>query len=163
MIILAKFAVENGWVTGFNNQDAQVGVTSIDITLDRIYRVFKHNSFHVSEKGMQVRGSSEVVPIPSRSGGDDFWKLEPGNWLISSSTLRLELPSDVAVSISTLPEIAQNGVVILDQMLPSGFYGQLQFTLQNACGVTFITPGTSVGRLTFHEVSARYPSTGVFA
>lgn len=164
MIILPKFAVENDWVSGLNNPVTQLEGASIDFTLDNIYRVFDHNSFHISEDGMKERGASGLMATPSRREGvAPFWCLKRDDWYIAESNLRLELPADIAVLISTLPEVVQNGVVVLDRMLPAGYSGILQFTLNNLCGETFITPGTRIGTLTFVEVSDRYPTVGVFA
>ena len=154
---------ENQWVTGLDNEYYQVDSTSIHFTLDRIFNVFDHNSFHISEEGMKEREASELVMTPHRGGGSAFWRLPRGEWYTALSNVHLKLPEDVAVLIATLPEVVGNGLVILDRIIPAGFEGQLQFNLHNLCGDTFITSGTRVGTLTFVEVSSRYPSAGVFA
>lgn len=164
MFINPKVAIEQGWVSGINNQNVQVQPNAIDFTLDRLFNI-NDNEFIVckdpanaNKEMKQMRGGAELAPSPDRRTGVQFFNLDTGSYDMLSDVF-VELPDGVAAMLVTRSTFVRNGLFLVSGLYDTGFKGHVGCVLHNMLGAAKVEKGTRVGQIIFIEAS----SAGVYA
>ncbi len=163
MVIHPATAVANSWVVG-DIGSYEIGAVGILFPLDTLFILHKHNSFHIGHEGFQPRGMKVQEPTAERRNpSHKYWRLANNFCYIGQTNMEVIVPEGVVATIHTLPEFMANGVIIQTSIIPGGYRGQLEYTIQNIFGDTYVTTGTMIGSLIFMEMTDEYPSQPRFA
>lgn len=150
MIIKPEVAVEKEWVKSYVNRGLTINNTGIELSLDKLWKMRNSNILHISNEGIQSRGSKWIDPIRSRRNPElEYWNLRNNSYFECESEVRVELPSDVAIMIFALPELIDNGVIIPPTLLEGGWEGNVRFTLGVNHGAIDVATGTRIATMVF--------------
>ncbi|MGH9270205.1 MAG: dCTP deaminase, partial [Ilumatobacteraceae bacterium] len=75
--------------------DALVQPSSVDVRLDRLFRVFRNHTAGVIDVKQDLTGLTELIEIPD----DGVFMLHPGEFVLGSTLERVALPDDLVARI----------------------------------------------------------------
>lgn len=149
MFINPNTAIENGWITGITDPEKQIQPNAIDFTLDKLYSI-SDNLFVISEEGgKQMRGGSEMAPVPDRASGINFWTLQAGRVYDGMSNISVDLPEGVAAMLIVRSTFNRNGIFLTSGLYDSGYKGHIGFAIHNRSDIARVGVGTRIGQIKF--------------
>ena len=131
--------------------DALMQPASLDVRVDRLFRVFRNSRYPFIDVKSELEGLTELVEID----GDEPFILHPGEFVLGSTLERIALPDDLVLSLQSLPlltslnlfgaELSENALASLDlPRLDALFLGDV--TMKPA---------------TLNRIRARHPATAL--
>ena len=75
--------------------DALVQPSSVDVRLDRLFRVFRNHTAGVIDVKLDLTGLTELIEIAD----DGVFMLHPGEFVLGSTLERVALPDDLVARI----------------------------------------------------------------
>ena len=150
--ILAE--VDRGRV-GLNPWDpAMVQPSSIDVRLDRFFRVFENHRYpHIDPAEDQSELTREVVV----EGNDDPFILHPGEFALGSTYEVVSLPDDIAARVEGKSSLGRLGLLThaTAGFIDPGFTGHVTLELANVATLPIkLWPGMKIGQLCFFRLSS---------
>ena len=150
--ILAE--VDRGRV-GLNPWDpAMVQPSSIDVRLDRFFRVFENHRYpHIDPAEDQSELTREVVV----EGNDDPFILHPGEFALGSTYEVVSLPDDIAARVEGKSSLGRLGLLThaTAGFIDPGFSGHVTLELSNVATLPIkLWPGMKIGQLCFFRLSS---------
>ena len=150
--ILAE--VDRGRV-GLNPWDpAMVQPSSIDVRLDRFFRVFENHRYpHIDPAEDQSELTREVVV----EGHDDPFILHPGEFALGSTYEVVSLPDDIAARVEGKSSLGRLGLLThaTAGFIDPGFTGHVTLELANVATLPIkLWPGMKIGQLCFFRLSS---------
>lgn len=160
MIINPRIAIKEGWVKGIKDEEKQIQPNAIDFTLDRIFQI-SHNDLIVyvdpetNEEVRQMRGVSEITPIPHRSSRAEFFHLQGKTSYDCMSDVFVTLPNGVAALLVVRSTYNRNGIFLTAGVYDSLFTGNIGFALHNLSnGSAKIQKGMRIGQIMFIQADS---------
>ena len=132
--------------------------SSIDIRLDRYFRVFENHRYpHIDPAQEQADLTRPVEPDP-----DDPFILHPGEFALGSVYEVVTLPDDIAARVEGKSSLGRLGLLThaTAGFIDPGFSGHVTLELSNVATLPIkLWPGMKIGQLCFFRLSypAEYP------
>ena len=132
--------------------------SSIDVRLDRYFRVFENHRYpHIDPAQDQAELTRPVQPE-----GDDPFILHPGEFALGSVYEVVSLPADVAARVEGKSSLGRLGLLThaTAGLIDPGFTGHVTLELSNVATLPIkLWPGMKIGQLCFFRLSsaAEYP------
>ena len=132
--------------------------SSIDVRLDRYFRVFVNTRYtHIDPSLQQDELTSLVEPE-----GDEPFVLHPGEFVLGSTFEQLTLPDDLAGRLEGKSSLGRLGLLTHSTagFIDPGFTGHITLELSNVANLPItLWPGMKIGQLCLFRLSspAEYP------
>ncbi len=127
--------------------------SSIDVRLDRYFRVFENHRYpHIDPAEDQPDLTRPVEP----EGGEPFI-LHPGEFVLGSTYEIITLPDDVAARLEGKSSLGRLGLLTHSTagFIDPGFSGHVTLELSNAATLPIkLWPGMKIGQLCFFRLSS---------
>jgi dCTP deaminase len=127
--------------------------SSVDVRLDRFFRVFENHKYSVidpsAEQGELTR---EVVVAP-----DEFFVLHPGEFVLASTYEVISLPDDIAGRLEGKSSLGRLGLLTHSTagFIDPGFSGHITLELSNVANLPVkLFPGMKIGQLCLIKLSS---------
>jgi dCTP deaminase len=127
--------------------------SSIDVRLDRFFRVFENHRYpHIDPATEQSELTREVEPI-----GQEPFILHPGEFVLGSTYEVVSLPDDVAARLEGKSSLGRLGLLTHSTagFIDPGFSGHVTLELSNVATLPIkLYPGMKIGQLCFFRLSS---------
>ena len=148
-----KAEIESGRV-GIDPYDpAMVQPSSIDVRLDRFFRVFENHKYpHIDPSVEQADLTREV----STESGEPF-VLHPGEFVLGSTFEVVSLPNDVAARLEGKSSLGRLGLLTHSTagFIDPGFSGHVTLELANVATLPILLwPGMKIGQVCFFRMTS---------
>lgn len=132
--------------------------SSIDVRLDRFFRVFNNSRYtHIDPSIQQDELTTLVEP-----NGDEAFVLHPGEFVLGSTLEIVTLPDDVASRLEGKSSLGRLGLITHSTagFIDPGFSGHITLELSNVANLPIMLwPGMKIGQLCLIRLStpAQHP------
>jgi dCTP deaminase len=145
--------VDNGRVGLEPYDDEMVQPSSVDVRLDRHFRVFENHRYpHIDPAADQPDLTRSVEPE-----GDEPFILHPGEFVLGSTYEQVTLPDDVAARLEGKSSLGRLGLLTHSTagFIDPGFSGHVTLELSNVATLPIkLWPGMKIGQLCFFLLSS---------
>jgi dCTP deaminase len=127
---------------------ADIQPSSVDLHLDRYFRVFRNHSMRVIDVKEDQENLSELVEIRE----DDAFVLHPGEFALGSTAERVKLPDDLVARLEGKSSLGRLGLLIHSTagFVDAGWDGHLTLELSNVATLPItLYPGMKIGQISF--------------
>jgi dCTP deaminase len=132
---------------------AMLQPSSIDIRLDRFFRVFNNTKYtHIDPKLQQDELTSMV-----EKDNDDAFVLHPGEFVLGSTYELVTLPDDLAGRLEGKSSLGRLGLLTHSTagFIDPGFSGHITLELSNVANLPItLWPGMKIGQLCLFRLSS---------
>jgi len=133
--------------------EAMMQPSSIDIRLDRFFRVFENHRYpHIDPAQEQSELTREVEPV-----GDEPFILHPGEFVLGSTYELIALPDDIAARLEGKSSLGRLGLLTHSTagFIDPGFSGHVTLELSNVATLPIkLYPGMKIGQFCFFRLSS---------
>lgn len=130
---------------------AMLQPSSIDVRLDRFFRVFQNSRYtHIDPAQQQDELTTVVEPA-----GDDPFVLHPGEFVLGSTFESVTLPDDLAGRLEGKSSLGRLGLLTHSTagFIDPGFTGHITLELSNVANLPIaIYPQMKIGQLAFFQL-----------
>jgi dCTP deaminase len=153
-----KAEIESGRVGIDPYEPTMVQPSSIDVRLDRFFRVFENHRYpHIDPSVEQSDLTREVEAI-----GDEPFVLHPGEFVLGSTYEVVTLPNNVAARLEGKSSLGRLGLLTHSTagFIDPGFSGHVTLELANVATLPILLyPGMKIGQVCFFQMTseAEYP------
>jgi len=127
--------------------------SSIDVRLDRYFRVFENHRYpHIDPSTEQQDLTREVATL-----GDEPFVLHPGEFVLGSTYEVVTLPNDVAARLEGKSSLGRLGLLTHSTagFIDPGFSGHITLELSNVANLPVkLFPGMKIGQLCLIKLSS---------
>ncbi len=127
--------------------------SSIDVRLDRFFRVFNNSQYtHIDPSIQQDELTTLVEPK-----GEDAFVLHPGEFVLGSTLEIVTLPDDVASRLEGKSSLGRLGLITHSTagFIDPGFSGHITLELSNVANLPIMLwPGMKIGQLCLIRLSS---------
>src|SRR6201747_1963846 len=127
--------------------------SSIDVRLDRFFRVFQNSRYtHIDPAQQQDELTTPVEP-----DGDDPFVLHPGEFVLASTFEVISLPDDVAGRLEGKSSLGRLGLLTHSTAgwIDPGFSGHVTLELSNVATLPIkLWPGMKIGQMCLFRTSS---------
>jgi dCTP deaminase len=145
--------VDTGRVVLEPYDEAMVQPSSVDVRLDRFFRVFENHRYpHIDPASEQP----DLTRLVETSGADPF-VLHPGEFVLASTFEVVTLPDDVAARLEGKSSLGRLGLLTHSTagFIDPGFSGHVTLELSNVATLPIMLwPGMKIGQLCFFRLSS---------
>jgi dCTP deaminase len=128
--------------------DEAVQPSSVDLRVDRYFRVFRNDTTPYIDPKQAQEDLTELVEV----SGDGAFILHPGEFVLGSTLERVKLPDDVVARLEGKSSLGRLGLLIHSTagFVDSGWDGHLTLELSNVANLPIaIYPGMRIGQISF--------------
>jgi dCTP deaminase len=132
--------------------DELVQPSSVDVRLDRLFRVFRNHTAGVIDVKKDLSGLTEEVEIAA----DGVFMLHPGEFVLGSTFERVRVPDDLVARIEGKSSLGRLGLLIHSTagFVDSGFEGHITLELANVASLPItLYPGMKIGQISFMRMT----------
>jgi dCTP deaminase len=133
--------------------DAMVQPSSVDVRLDRFFRLFDNHKYAVIDPAQDQPDLTRLVEVD----GDDPFILHPGEFVLGSTYETVTLPDDVAARLEGKSSLGRLGLLTHSTagFIDPGFSGHVTLELSNVATLPIkLWPGMKIGQLCFFRLSS---------
>ena len=126
---------------------------SIDVRLDRWFRLFDNHRYPVIDPAVEQSELTHLVDV----GPDDPFILHPGEFVLGATYERITLPDDIAARLEGKSSLGRLGLLTHSTagFIDPGFTGHVTLELSNTATMPIkLWPGMRVGQLCFFRLSS---------
>ena len=127
--------------------------SSVDVRLDRFFRVFENHRYEVIDPSIeQSELTREVAVAP-----EDFFILHPGEFVLASTYEVITLPDDIAGRLEGKSSLGRLGLLTHSTagFIDPGFSGHITLELSNVANLPVkLYPGMKIGQLCLIKLSS---------
>lgn len=138
--------------------------SSIDVRLDRFFRVFENHRYPHIDPAVEQPDLTRMIEPP----GDEPFILHPGEFVLASSYEVVTLPEDIASRLEGKSSLGRLGLLTHSTagFIDPGFSGHVTLELSNVATLPIkLWPGMKIGQLCMFRLTSPaerpYGSTGV--
>ena len=127
--------------------------SSIDLHLDRRFRVFRNSRYPYIDVREEQPELTELVEI----NGDEPFILHPGEFVLGSTLERVALPNDVVARLDGKSSLGRLGLLIHSTagFVDPGWDGNLTLELSNVANLPItLYDGMKIGQISFQRMSS---------
>ncbi len=147
-------ALESGRLGVDPFDPAMVQPSSIDVRLDRFFRVFDNSKYtHIDPKLRQ----DELTSLVEKDGDDDPFVLHPGEFVLASTFELFTLPDDLAGRLEGKSSLGRLGLLTHSTagFIDPGFSGHITLELSNVANLPItLWPGMKIGQLCLFQLTS---------
>lgn len=145
--------IDKGRVVLEPYDEAMIQPSSVDIRLDRYFRVFENHRYpHIDPAVEQPELTRQVEP-----DAEEPFILHPGEFVLASSYEVVTLPDDVAARLEGKSSLGRLGLLTHSTagFVDAGFSGHVTLELSNVATLPIkLWPGMKIGQLCFFRLSS---------
>ena len=133
--------------------DAMVQPSSVDVRLDRYFRLFDNHKYAVIDPAQDQPDLTRLVEVDA----DDAFVLHPGEFVLGSTFETVTLPDDVAARLEGKSSLGRLGLLTHSTagFIDPGFSGHVTLELSNVATLPIkLWPGMKIGQLCFFRLSS---------
>ncbi|MHB1486982.1 MAG: dCTP deaminase [Acidimicrobiales bacterium] len=122
--------------------------SSVDLHVDRFFRLFRNHSMRVIDVKEDQEELTELVEV--RDG--DALILHPGEFVLGSTAERVALPADLVARLEGKSSLGRLGLLIHSTagFVDAGWDGHLTLELSNVANLPItVYPGMKIGQISF--------------
>lgn len=127
--------------------------SSVDVRLDRFFRVFENHRYAVIDPSEEQNELTRLVDPE----GDEPFVLHPGEFVLGSTFERVGLGDDVAARLEGKSSLGRLGLLTHSTagFIDPGFSGHVTLELSNVANLPIkLWPGMKIGQLCFFQLSS---------
>jgi len=146
-------AIESGVVKLEPYDPAMVQPSSIDVRLDRFFRVFENHRYPHIDPAVEQPDLTRLV----EPEGDDPFILHPGEFALGSTFEVVSLPDDIASRLEGKSSLGRLGLLTHSTagFIDPGFSGHVTLELSNVATLPIkLWPGMKIGQLCLFRLSS---------
>lgn len=131
---------------------SMVQPSSIDVTVDRYFRVFRNHTTDIIDVKQNLEDLTELVEIAE----DDRFILHPGEFVLGATAERVKLADDLVARLEGKSSLGRLGLLIHSTagFVDAGWDGYLTLELSNVATLPItIYPGMKIGQLSFLQMT----------
>ncbi|HLV04489.1 dCTP deaminase [uncultured Georgenia sp.] len=132
---------------------AMVQPASIDVRLDRWFRLFDNHRYPVIDPAQDQSDLTRLVEVDP----DEPFVLHPGEFALASTYELLTLPPDIAARLEGKSSLGRLGLLTHSTagFIDPGFTGHVTLELSNTATLPItLWPGMKIGQLCFFQLSS---------
>ena len=133
--------------------EAMVQPSSVDVRLDRFFRVFENHKYSVIDPSIeQSELTREVIVEPN-----EHFILHPGEFVLASTYEIITLPDDIAGRLEGKSSLGRLGLLTHSTagFIDPGFSGHITLELSNVANLPVkLFPGMKIGQLCLIKLSS---------
>ncbi|UIJ35248.1 dCTP deaminase [Allobranchiibius sp. GilTou73] len=132
---------------------AMMQPSSIDIRMDRFFRLFDNHKYPFIDPAADQEDLTRLVEVES---GEPF-VLHPGEFVLGSTYERVTLPDDIAARVEGKSSLGRLGLLThaTAGFVDPGFNGHVTLELSNVATLPIkLWPGMKIGQLCFFQLSS---------
>jgi len=144
--------------------DGCIQPSSVDLRLDRLFRVFLNHTMPVIDVKEDLEDLTRLVTIPP----EDRFILHPGEFVLASTFEKVGVPNDLVARIEGKSSLGRLGLLIHSTagFIDAGFQGHITLELSNVANLPItLYPGMKIGQISFLRMTTPadvpYGSSGV--
>ncbi|MQS06995.1 dCTP deaminase [Streptomyces alkaliphilus] len=145
--------IETGRVTIDPYDPEMVQPSSIDVRLDRYFRVFENHRYpHIDPAVEQPDLTRTIEPV-----GDEPFILHPGEFVLASTYELIGLPEDIASRLEGKSSLGRLGLLTHSTagFIDPGFRGHVTLELSNVATLPIkLWPGMKIGQLCLFRLTS---------
>jgi dCTP deaminase len=125
--------------------------SSVDLTIDRYFRVFRNHTTGVIDVKENMEELTELVEIPEDQT-DGVFMLHPGEFVLGSTAERIKLPTDLVGRLEGKSSLGRLGLLIHSTagFIDAGWDGHVTLELSNIATLPItLYPGMKIGQISF--------------
>lgn len=133
-------------------EPAMVQPSSIDVRLDRYFRLFDNHKYAVIDPAEE---QSDLTRLVAAAPGEAFI-LHPGEFALGSTLEQVALPDDVAARLEGKSSLGRLGLLTHSTagFIDPGFVGHVTLELSNVATLPIkLWPGMKIGQMCFFRLS----------
>ena len=133
--------------------DAMVQPSSVDVRLDRFFRLFDNHKYPVIDPAQDQPDLTRLVEVAP----DEPFVLHPGEFVLGATHERVTLPDDVAARLEGKSSLGRLGLLTHSTagFIDPGFTGHVTLELSNVATLPItLWPGMKIGQLCFFRLSS---------
>ena len=126
--------------------------SSVDLHLDRLFRVFLNHTMSIIDVKSDLSGLTEAVEIAE----DDVFILHPGEFVLGSTYERVALPDDLVARLEGKSSLGRLGLLIHSTagFVDAGWDGHLTLELSNVANLPItLYPRMKIGQISFMQMT----------
>jgi dCTP deaminase len=127
--------------------------SSVDLHLDRRFRVFRNNRYPYIDVRTDQPELTELVEVV----GDEPFILHPGEFVLGSTFERVQLPNDLVARLEGKSSLGRLGLLIHSTAgyVDPGWEGNLTLELSNVANLPItLYDGMKIGQISFQRLSS---------
>ncbi len=131
---------------------ATVQPSSIDVRVDRMFRVFRNHTASVLDVKLDLSGLTELIEVEP----EGVFMLHPGEFALGSTLERVTVPDDLVARIEGKSSLGRLGLLIHSTagFIDAGFDGHVTLELANVASLPItIYPGMKIGQISFMQMT----------
>jgi dCTP deaminase len=133
--------------------ESMVQPSSVDVRLDRFFRVFENHKYSVNDPSIeQSELTREVIVEPN-----EHFILHPGEFVLASTYEIITLPDDIAGRLEGKSSLGRLGLLTHSTagFIDPGFSGHITLELSNVANLPVkLFPGMKIGQLCLIKLSS---------
>ena len=145
--------IQSGRVAVEPFDEAMIQPSSVDVRLDKFFRVFENHKYSVIDPSIeQPELTREVV-----ADGDEPFILHPGEFVLASTYEVITLPDDIAGRLEGKSSLGRLGLLTHSTagFIDPGFSGHITLELSNVANLPVkLFPGMKIGQLCLIKLSS---------
>ncbi len=127
--------------------------SSVDVRLDRFFRVFENHKYSVIDPSIEQSELTREVAVT----GDEHFILHPGEFVLASTYEVITLPDDIAGRLEGKSSLGRLGLLTHSTagFIDPGFSGHITLELSNVANLPVkLFPGMKIGQLCLIRLSS---------
>jgi dCTP deaminase len=132
--------------------DGCIQPSSVDLHVDRYFRLFRNHSSRVIDVREDQEDLTELVDV----GEEEPLILHPGEFLLGSTQEKITLPDDLVARLEGKSSLGRLGLLIHSTagFVDAGWDGHLTLELSNVANLPItIYPGMKIGQISFLQMT----------
>jgi dCTP deaminase len=148
-----KAGISGGRIRLDPYEPAMVQPSSVDVRLDRLFRLFSNHKYGVIDPAEDQPELTYLVNVEA----DRPFILHPGEFVLASTYEQVSLPDDVAARLEGKSSLGRLGLLTHSTagFIDPGFTGHVTLELSNVATLPIkLWPGMKIGQLCFFQLSS---------
>jgi dCTP deaminase len=145
--------VESGRVGIDPYEPKMIQPSSIDVRLDKFFRVFENHKYEVIDPSKEQPELTREIEV----GNDEHFILHPGEFVLASTYEVVTLPDDIAARLEGKSSLGRLGLLTHSTagFIDPGFSGHITLELSNVANLPVkLFPGMKIGQLCLVKLSS---------
>ncbi len=134
-------------------EEAMIQPSSVDVRLDKFFRVFENHKYSVIDPSIEQAELTREVVVE----GDEHFILHPGEFVLASTYEVITLPDDIAGRLEGKSSLGRLGLLTHSTagFIDPGFSGHITLELSNVANLPVkLFPGMKIGQLCLIKLSS---------
>jgi len=132
--------------------EALLQPSSVDVRVDRLFRVFHNNRYPFIDVKVEQAELTELVEVEE----EHPFVLHPGEFVLGSTLERIRLPDDLVARLEGKSSLGRLGLLIHSTagFIDPGWDGHVTLELSNVANLPItIYPGMKIGQISFMQMT----------